>query len=51
METIKKYSKKALIQYEDLRDTITVIEAMKLQGTKPGVAWNTFKTKINARNN
>jgi hypothetical protein len=51
MEKVKNYQKKALIQYEDLRDTIAVIEAMKLQNSKPGIPWSNFKNKLNARNN
>lgn len=51
MKIIKEFSKKALVQYEDLRDTISVIEAMKMQGSKSGTAWNAFKNKLHARHN
>lgn len=51
MEKIKKYRVKALAQYEDLRDTISVIEAMHIQGNKPGVSWNIFKKKLAAKHN
>ncbi|MBI4995081.1 hypothetical protein HZC21_05600 [Candidatus Peregrinibacteria bacterium] len=51
MKIIKEFSKKALVQYEDLRDTISVIEAMKIQGSKPGITWNSLKNKLHARHN
>lgn len=51
METVKKYREKALFQYEDLRDTIAVIEAMQLQDSKPGVSWNNLKKKLHAKSN
>lgn len=51
MEKLKKIKKKAVLQYEDLRDTITVIESMKIQGAKPGVSWGALKNKLRARHN
>ena len=51
MKTMEVYKNKALIQYKDLRDTIAVIEAMQLQGSKPGVAWKTLKSRLHAKAN
>lgn len=51
MKTAKEYKEKALIQYEDLRDTVAVIEAMNVQGLKPGVSWEGLQKKLNAKAN
>lgn len=51
MEALKKYKGIAITQYEDLRDTIGVIEAMRLQGEKSGTPWGTFKAKMRASSN
>jgi len=41
----KKLEKIALNKYEDLLDTILVLEAMKAQ-TKPGKEWKELKEKL-----
>ncbi|HHT9138751.1 MAG TPA: hypothetical protein ACFYEK_16095 [Candidatus Wunengus sp. YC60] len=42
---IKKLERIALNKYEDLLDTILVLEAMKAQ-TKPGKEWKELKDKL-----
>ncbi|WP_347275164.1 hypothetical protein [Candidatus Kuenenia sp.] len=42
---IKKLEKNALIKYEDLLDTLLVLEAMKAQA-KPGKEWKEQKEKL-----
>ncbi len=42
---VKKFEKIAMEKYEDLLDTILVLEAMKAQ-TKPGKEWKELKKKL-----
>jgi hypothetical protein len=42
---VKKLEKIAVEKYEDLLDTILVLEAMKTQ-TKPGKEWKELKKKL-----
>lgn len=51
MKPLKEYKKMAIHQYEDLRDTIAVIEAMQLEDHRQGVPWEIFKKKLRAKNN
>lgn len=49
MNALRLYEEKAIMQYEDLRDTILVIEAMRASRGKKGVDWAAFKTKLRTR--
>ena len=42
---VKKLEKAVIVKYEDLRDTILVIEAIKAQ-TEPGRKWNQLKKEL-----
>lgn len=42
---VKKLEKIAVVKYEDLLDTILVLEAMKAK-TKPGKEWKDLKKKL-----
>ena len=51
MKKVVSYKKKALAQYEDLRDTVSVIEAMIVQGARPGVSWDALQKKLHSKDN
>ena len=51
MKKLQEYKKKAVVQYDDLRDTVAVIEAMNFLGNKPGMHWENLKRKLHAKHN
>lgn len=46
---IKTAQKNVVSIYEDLRDAVAVVEAMKAQGKKPGKKWSTLKKELSRK--
>ena len=43
---VENLEKAALVKYEDLLDTILVVEAVKQQKNKKGTSWKNLKNKL-----